>query len=54
MARLHMPRALDPCYFSFIQSLPAGLAEQCCYQLPKRYKSSQASILGLLTINKSM
>lgn len=44
--RLHMPRALDPAILDFIQSLPAGLAEQCCYQLPKRYKSSQASILG--------
>lgn len=44
--RLHMPRALDPSILDFIGALPASLAEKCCEQLPKRYKSSQASILG--------
>ncbi len=43
--RRYVPRALSPEVFSFIQSLPPHIAEQCCKELPN-YASADASVLG--------
>ena len=43
--RLHAPRVLDPAVSSFVQWLPANVAEPCCKKLSV-YPSSEARVLG--------
>ena len=45
---------LIPAILDFIQSLPAGLAEQCCINCPKDISRLRLLYWELLTINKSM
>lgn len=44
--RLVMPRALDASILSFIKKMSPSVAERCCEDLPERYKSSTASVMG--------